>query len=173
APTWKFRRMQPGEMNIDPIEGEFFSTEALGSLADALVREAIQNSLDARAGGERVRVRIAFPQPSAWLDGERRARYLEALWPHLAAEGSGLADLPQRREPLAFVRLRHPDELGQRVVCPADFPHRRIDGNGRQLFQGKAEEIPLKPGHAGQLKCLFRRRQAHPFRRLFCRSIAG
>jgi hypothetical protein len=103
APTWKFRRMQPGEMNIDPIEGEFFSTEALGSLADALVREAIQNSLDARAGGERVRVRIAFPQPSAWLDGERRARYLEALWPHLAAEGSGLADLPQRREPLAFV----------------------------------------------------------------------
>lgn len=48
-PEWRFRRMQPGEMNIDPIEGEFFSTEALGSLADALVREAIQNSLDARA----------------------------------------------------------------------------------------------------------------------------
>jgi len=39
-PTWHFRRMQPGEMNIDPIEAEFFSTEALGSLADALVREA-------------------------------------------------------------------------------------------------------------------------------------
>jgi len=38
--------MHPGEMNVDPIEGEFFSTEALGSLADALVREAIQSSLD-------------------------------------------------------------------------------------------------------------------------------
>ena len=23
-PVWRFRRMQPGEMNIDPIEGEFF-----------------------------------------------------------------------------------------------------------------------------------------------------
>jgi len=47
-PQWQFRRMHPGEMNIDPIESEFFSTEALESLADALVREAIQNSLGAR-----------------------------------------------------------------------------------------------------------------------------
>lgn len=44
--------MQPGETNIDPTEAEFFSTEALGSPADALVREAIQNSLDARRPGE-------------------------------------------------------------------------------------------------------------------------
>ena len=47
APGWRFRRMQAGEMNIDPIEAEFFSTETLDSLADALVREAIQNALDA------------------------------------------------------------------------------------------------------------------------------
>ena len=44
---WRFRRMLPGEMNIDPIESEFFSTEALDSMSDALVRESIQNSLDA------------------------------------------------------------------------------------------------------------------------------
>jgi hypothetical protein len=46
-PVWQFRKMNKGEMNVDPIEGEFFSTEALGSLPDALIREAIQNSLDA------------------------------------------------------------------------------------------------------------------------------
>ena len=62
-PAWKFRRMHAGEMNIDPIESEFFSTEALDSLADALVREAIQNSLDARAPGTQARVRIAFSGP--------------------------------------------------------------------------------------------------------------
>lgn len=36
-----------GEINVDPIEGEFFNTEAIASISDALVREAIQNCLDA------------------------------------------------------------------------------------------------------------------------------
>ena len=61
-PQWRFREMQPGEINIDPIEGEFFTTEALGSLNDALVREAIQNSLDAAVGEGPVTVRFAFHQ---------------------------------------------------------------------------------------------------------------
>jgi hypothetical protein len=97
--------MQPGEMNIDPIEGEFFSTESLGSLADALVREAIQNSLDARAPGTQVRVRIVFPPPAALLEGARRDRYLAGLWPHLAADRSGLAELPPPESPLGFVLI--------------------------------------------------------------------
>jgi hypothetical protein len=46
-PTWSFRKMEMNELNIDPIQEEFFNTEALPSLADALIREAIKNSLDA------------------------------------------------------------------------------------------------------------------------------
>jgi hypothetical protein len=53
--------MQPGEMNIDPIEAEFSSTEALDSLADAFILEAIQNSLDALQPGLTAKARIAFP----------------------------------------------------------------------------------------------------------------
>ena len=34
-PQWRFREMSRGEINVDPIEGEFFTTEALGSLSDA------------------------------------------------------------------------------------------------------------------------------------------
>ena len=37
-------------MNYDPIQGEFFSSQ---SIADRLVRESIQNSLDARADNGR------------------------------------------------------------------------------------------------------------------------
>ena len=95
--------MQPGEMNIDPIEAEFFSTEALGSLADALVREAIQNSLDARLPGESLRVRVVFPGPAAKLDGARKQRYLDGLWPHLSAGSSGLTRPPAPGEPMDFV----------------------------------------------------------------------
>jgi hypothetical protein len=45
-PECRFRAMGRGEINVDPIEGEFFTTEALGSLSDALVREAILSFLD-------------------------------------------------------------------------------------------------------------------------------
>jgi hypothetical protein len=103
TPAWSFRRMQPGEMNIDPIEAEFFSTEALGSLADAFIREAIQNSLDARQPGSGTRVRIAFPPPGRMLDGERKERYLAGLWPHLLADRSGLTHPPSAEEPLGFL----------------------------------------------------------------------
>jgi hypothetical protein len=93
-PVWAFRRMQPGEMNVDPIEGEFFSTEALDSLADALVRESIQNSLDARRSGTTLRMRFSFSRPETALAGERKTRYLAGLMDHLRAARSGIADLP-------------------------------------------------------------------------------
>lgn len=99
--------MHPGEMNIDPIEAEFFSTEALGSLADALVREAIQNSLDARRPGEKLVLRIYFPRPDDYLTGERRDGYLTGLSEHLRASRSGLSldALPEAAEPLSFLTI--------------------------------------------------------------------
>lgn len=100
-PEWRFRRMQPGEMNIDPIEGEFFSTEALDSLSDALVREAIQNSLDARFGEEGVRLRLLFSTGAATPE----ARYFDGLWPHLSAPGSGVSALPNRDGSLDYLLI--------------------------------------------------------------------
>lgn len=97
-PEWRFRRMQPGEMNVDPIEAEFFSTASLDSLTDALVREALQNSLDARLGSEPVRVRIVFPPA---LDAPQR--WFSGLWEHLEASRSGVAEVPDRAAPLPFV----------------------------------------------------------------------
>jgi hypothetical protein len=60
TPEWQFREMQLGELNVDPIKGEFFATEAIGTLTDALVRESIQNSRDAAAGKDPVKVRFSF-----------------------------------------------------------------------------------------------------------------
>jgi hypothetical protein len=110
--------MHPGEMNVDPIEGEFFSTEALGSLADALVREAIQNSLDARRPGTSAHVRVAFSGSAGALAGERE-RYLDGLMPHVAAGRNGSGS-----------RLR-PDERLDFVVVE-DFGTRGLQGDPRQ-----------------------------------------
>lgn len=119
APRWKFRQMNPGEMNIDPIEAEFFSTEALGSLADALVREAIQNSLDARRNGETLKIRILFPAPTAMPGQEEKVAYMAGLLEHFGASRSGLARPPSPDEPLEFMVIE-------------DFGTRGLQGDPRQ-----------------------------------------
>ena len=60
-PRWRFARMTRAEINQDPVQGEFFSREA--DLPGRLVREAVQNSLDARREpGQPVRVRFVFSE---------------------------------------------------------------------------------------------------------------
>ena len=46
--------MGRGEMNQDPVQDDYFNTAALDSYSDALVREAIQNSLDAKIKALRI-----------------------------------------------------------------------------------------------------------------------
>jgi len=104
---WRFREMQPGEINIDPIEGEFFTTEALGSLNDALVREAVQNSLDAAAGDGPVTVRFAF-HPSPAVDADpagTSAPWVEGLGAHLRARHAGLADVPSLQDGFDYILI--------------------------------------------------------------------
>lgn len=84
---WRFRVMDRGEMNQDPVQDDYFNTVALDSYSDALVREAIQNSLDAKAKGSEdpVRVRITFPDDADLPGAEDASPYLDSLWSHISA----------------------------------------------------------------------------------------
>lgn len=78
-PHWEFPDKRKVDPNIDPIQDEFFTPEGL---VDALIRESIQNSLDAQAGDSPVKVRFAL------FDGTSTpvpSRYLAGLWEHLVA----------------------------------------------------------------------------------------
>ena len=97
--------MQPGEINVDPIEGQFFTTEVLTSINDALVREAIQNSLDAAAEGEPVRVRFSFRSLALQETQPIRDLYLDGLIPHIHARNSGLPEIPAESESLSFILI--------------------------------------------------------------------
>ena len=90
-PRWRFARMTPAEINQDPVQGEFFSREA--DLPGRLVREAIQNSLDAGIDGRTVRVRFVFSGQRHALLPHRAARYLDGLEDHVEAvvEAGGMA----------------------------------------------------------------------------------
>ena len=57
---WSFTPLQPGSKLREPTAGAFFSSDATGGAGAALVREGIQNSLDAKASTGAVLVRISF-----------------------------------------------------------------------------------------------------------------
>jgi len=97
--------MRPGEINVDPIEGEFFSTEAIGSINDALVRESIQNSLDADDGTGPVTVCFSFCSDSDIQSDPDKQQYLNDLGPHPAAKHSGLQGHPFSREPFDYMLI--------------------------------------------------------------------
>ena len=99
SPHWRFPRLAPAHVNQDPVQGEFFT--ASSGLPQRVVREAIQNSLDARAGSEPVRVRFAFSNDEQAVAPRRAARYLKGLKRHLsalsaAAEDTGRTSAPSR-----------------------------------------------------------------------------
>ncbi|MCX8117097.1 MAG: hypothetical protein N3G78_04075 [Desulfobacterota bacterium] len=123
-PHWQFRKMSKGEMNIDPIEGEFFSTEALGSLSDALIRETIQNSLDAAIPGEKVKLVFTFPSPAQYLPPYRSEPYLRGLRNHLGARGCGLLSRVTMDEPMDFLIIE-------------DFGTRGLEGDIREDEEGE------------------------------------
>ncbi len=90
---WSFRKQNPGEITRDPIIGEFFSTEAIENPAEALVREGIQNALDARRG-EEVRVRIFLGTESHALKSAQTSLWFNGIWDHLHTKGNGLREVP-------------------------------------------------------------------------------
>ncbi len=83
---WRFREMSPAEINQNPMERELFAEE---SLNERLVREVVQNSLDAsiarvdRSTSEPVRVRFSLQGVHQPLDAIRASEYLDGLDEHL------------------------------------------------------------------------------------------
>lgn len=65
---WDFFKHKTGQPNRDPIEGEFFSDHEYERTARHLIRESIQNSLDAKTAGKTAMVRFAFGRMRADAD---------------------------------------------------------------------------------------------------------
>ena len=102
GPQWRFGQMTPSQMNENPVQGEFF-TSATSSLAERLVREAVQNSLDARDGDAPVRVRFAFGGDGDALRSDAARRYLVGLREHI--EAVARADAAPAAEPAAALSV--------------------------------------------------------------------
>lgn len=141
-PVWRFRPHRADEKIRNPIQAEFFSEEAVERPAQALVREVIQNSLDARAGSDPVEVRFTVSRPQAL--GEQAARFwLQGAWDHLRAEGSGLRSVPERPVPGRFLVI---EDFGTTGLDGEPTELRPQDSPSRLFAFFRAEGISQKGG---------------------------
>ncbi|HXA19297.1 MAG TPA: hypothetical protein VN380_20065 [Thermoanaerobaculia bacterium] len=104
-PPWHFRSMDLGEVHVDPVHDEFFKAQ---DLADALVRESIQNSLDARLPRSRspVSVRFRFASGAQALPAEGVREYFEGLEGHLRAAAKSIHTvLPRDDESVPYLLI--------------------------------------------------------------------
>lgn len=105
----------------EPIEGELFSAERPEDLAVPLVRESIQNSLDAGTGEGPVLVRFRLGEvtPST----AEFQLFFGDLVPHLSSAGSGLETPPPRpRHPLRYLIVEDFETSGLGGDPDADEP---------------------------------------------------
>ncbi len=100
---WHYQQQRPGDTTREPIQGEFFATEAITNSAEALVREGIQNSLDARRNGQAVRVSVRLSGTEAGIPADTLAPFLKEGWPHLQAPRNGLREPPEPRSPCRYL----------------------------------------------------------------------
>ena len=115
---WRFHRMTGGEENVNPVQGEFFASEDVGDIADSLVRESIQNSLDARPTNpeEPAEVVFSYGHLSRQVSLFKNNPIFETLREHLQSGNSGLGAVPGESEGLDF-------------VCVEDFGTQGLEGD--------------------------------------------
>ncbi len=100
---WLFHRRRPGVRARNPQVEKFFKSDVVEDKTNALIREGIQNSLDARQeqqyGEIPIRISIQFGQTMY----SNTAEFFPGLFDHLQAASSKLGDIPQIDEPIKYL----------------------------------------------------------------------
>jgi hypothetical protein len=159
---WSFSPKRPSDKTRDPVAGEFFASDAIKNAGEALVREGIQNALDARVdrvgGVASVRILVA---------GERRAvpRAMMSCWlqgakEHLLAAGNGLQDpVSTLEEPCRYLVF---EDFGTTGLT-GDVTATEVDPGDRNAFfyffraEGKTDKAGDDRGRWGIGKQVFPR----------------
>lgn len=135
-PQWHFREFGPGDNLSDPdFTKALFSSDTGSSAARSLIRESLQNSLDARSStSQQVTVRIVLDRRNEGLPQvAATAPFLRGLADHLTARNTGLASPPDPDDPMPFLVI---EDFGTRGLRGDPEHWRPIDlaGNGFFLF---------------------------------------
>lgn len=149
---WHFKLKQPDDTTRDPISGEFFATEAIRNSAEALMREGIQNSLDARPANGTVKICITISGDDWAADNDDARVFLGGLEPHLEAAGNGIREdlRPNLREPARFISF---EDFGTTGLIGDPLQWHRVEGrqNGFfAFFRAEGENAKSEDGRRGR-----------------------
>ncbi|HNV29846.1 MAG TPA: hypothetical protein PKJ83_11955 [Cyclobacteriaceae bacterium] len=130
---WRFKPNSRDDMDVDPIQGEFFTTRDIDNISTAVVREGIQNALDERNRGENtetVKVRIFLSGDKYALTTDEYLPLLKTLQPHLKAKSSGLASLPDFSMPMKYLVFE-------------DFNTKGLEGKPEEFYvENNGDKVP-------------------------------
>ena len=169
-PKWTFDSIPPGTTERDSVSEEFFSN---GTRLSAIIRESIQNSLDAWDGSSDesgnhlpVRVRIYFSGEEGALPAERYKPYRESADVRYFSEGNGLArPVPSGDRDCTFITIEDFRTTGltgdslQTPSAPEDVEHRKEWNYYNYFFRENGTSKGQKDtrGSWGAGKCVFQR----------------
>ena len=101
---WKFKPKTKDDMAVDPFQDEFFKTDSVGGFSHALLRETIQNSLDAKTrNSPNVRILVSIYRSNAPINDGKYRNFFQGLTEHLSAPHNGLIDRPLPADSLDFL----------------------------------------------------------------------
>ena len=119
-PQWVFAKLDPAAVRRDPNESQLFKDDQAGENeyagTDALVREILQNAMDAGTRDEPVRVRLAIHSESEGPSAARKASYFRRL------------ESPLSSRQVGFNSKGHPELSGGFMVIE-DFGTRGLGGD--------------------------------------------
>ena len=123
---WTFPKQHPLDKHRDPVLGEFFSTDSISTIADALVRESVQNALDARVDSDRpVQIRIYLSGEENALQPENARMLFGSLAAHVQACEEKTRELFSR--PCRFIVIE-------------DFNTTGLRGNPQRMYEPSEDE---------------------------------
>ncbi|MBW0176669.1 hypothetical protein [Sediminibacterium sp.] len=160
---WRFKPNSRDDMDVDPIQGEFFTTRDIDNISTAVVREGIQNALDERNRAdhfETVRVRIFLSGNKYALQPQAYLPFLETLTPHLKAKASGISALPDFETPMKFLVFEDFNTKGLEGNPKEHYVENIKDGQPHNFYYfwrnvGRSGKIDDKLGRWGLGKTVF------------------
>ena len=135
---WMFSTYKPDDTQRDSVSGEFFSNTRL----ESVIREAIQNSLDARVDKDKAAaVRIYYSGPTCAVGGAEYAALYRGqnVDIHYTHPSSGLENVPAEGDACAFLTIEDFGTSGltgdvTRRPTEEEFENDRIKGNYYNFF---------------------------------------
>jgi hypothetical protein len=128
--SWHFSKVVPSRKNREAMQGEFFASNK--NIAASVIREAIQNSIDAGCKLP-VKIRIYFSETKGALQWSKLESFLDKAWPHYTAEGSGLKNCPQKADHCKFLVI---EDFNTSGLNGDILRQRKLHGRGWKNWAG-------------------------------------